>query len=87
MPCGRELKWLGLEFVQAMQATGCATDFSFLLAQRGMFSYTGLTALQVDWLRKNKGIYIVNSGRINVAGIAPSNVERLSSGIAQALAM
>ncbi len=72
-------------FVQQMEQTGCGVDFSFLLNQRGMFSYSGLTPMQVDWLRANRGIYIVGSGRINVAGITPANVEALTAAIAQAL--
>ncbi|MCA9133686.1 MAG: aspartate/tyrosine/aromatic aminotransferase [Planctomycetales bacterium] len=72
------------QFVQAMQATDCAVDFSFLLSQRGMFSYSGLSPLQVDWLRTNKGIYIVGSGRINVAGITAQNLSPLTAAIAEA---
>jgi aspartate aminotransferase len=73
------------QFVEAMKLTGCDVDFSFLLGQRGMFSYSGLTAMQVDWLRSQKGIYIIGSGRINVAGITPSNMARLTTAIAEAL--
>ena len=72
-------------FVDGMRATGCPTDFSFLLAQRGMFSFSGLSPLQVDWLRGEKGIYMVGSGRINVAGITPDNLTTLTSAIAEAL--
>jgi aspartate aminotransferase len=74
-----------LQFVEAMRQTGCEVDFSFLLSQRGMFSYSGLTPMQVDWLRTEKGIYIVGSGRINVAGITPHNIEILTSAIAEAV--
>lgn len=73
------------EFVKGMHATGCETDFSFLLEQRGMFSFSGLTPMQVDWLRKEKGIYMIGSGRINVAGITPGNLGALTQGIAEAL--
>jgi aspartate/tyrosine/aromatic aminotransferase len=74
-----------IKFVDAMKGTGCDTDFSFLLGQRGMFSYSGLTPLQVDWLRKEKGIYIVGSGRINVAGITAANLDELTAAIAESL--
>lgn len=73
------------QFVEAMKAANSPVDFSFLLAQRGMFSYSGLNAMQVDWLRNEKGIYIVNSGRINVAGITASNMGPLTAAIAEAL--
>lgn len=69
-------------FVEQMKATGCPADFSFLLDQRGMFSFSGLTPMQVDSLRTEHAIYIVGSGRINVAGITDENVERLTRAIA-----
>lgn len=72
-------------FVEKMKATGCATDFSFLLDQRGMFSFSGLTPMQVDQLRTEYGIYIVGSGRINVAGITPGNIDLLTSAMARVL--
>lgn len=72
-------------FVEQMKATGCPTDFSFLLDQRGMFSFSGLTPVQVDSLRTNHAIYIVGSGRINVAGITEENVQRLTRAIATEL--
>lgn len=73
------------QFVEAMRETGCQTDFGFLMQQRGMFSFSGLTPLQVDWLKSQRGIYIVGSGRINVAGITPDNLPRLASAINEAL--
>lgn len=72
-------------FVQGMKATGCKTDFSFLMDQRGMFSYSGLSAMQVDWLRNEKAIYVVGSGRINVAGITSQNIQPLCKAVAEAL--
>ncbi len=74
-----------IQFVEGMKSAGASTDFSFLLKQRGMFSFSGLTALQVDWLRSEKGVYLVGSGRINVAGITSGNLPALTSAIAQAL--
>jgi aspartate aminotransferase len=73
------------QFVDGMRAVGCSTDYSFLLAQRGMFSYSGLTPLQVDWLQNEKAIYMVGSGRINVAGITSQNLEFLCQAINEAL--
>lgn len=72
-------------FVDGMKATGCGIDFSFLLKQKGMFSFSGLTPLQVDWLRNEKGIYMVGSGRINVAGITHKNLGDLTAAIAEVL--
>ncbi len=73
-------------FVDGMKAAGCETDFSFLMNQKGMFSYSGLTPMQVDWLKSNKAIYMVGTGRMNVAGMTSSNLPILCSAIAQALA-
>ncbi len=73
------------QFVDGMRSVGCKTDYSFLLAQRGMFSFSGLTPLQVDWLQKEKAIYMVGSGRINVAGITSTNLEPLCTAINEAL--
>lgn len=74
-----------VRFVEGMRATGCDTDFSFLLGQKGMFSFSGLSALQVDWLRSEKAIYAVGSGRINVAGITTENLPALCNAINMAL--
>ncbi|MFO1294216.1 MAG: amino acid aminotransferase [Rubrivivax sp.] len=57
-------------------------DFGFLLRQRGMFSYTGLTPAQVDRLRETYAVYLLRSGRICVAGLNGGNVERTAEAIA-----
>ena len=60
-------------------------DFGYFLSQRGMFSYTGLTAAQVDRLREQFGVYQVCSGRICVAGLSTGNVEYTANAIAAVL--
>jgi aspartate/tyrosine/aromatic aminotransferase len=65
------------QFVRALEAAGVGRDFSFLREQKGMFSFTGLTKEQAIGLRQNHSIYIVDSGRINVAGITSKNLPRL----------
>ncbi|MDA7952098.1 MAG: aminotransferase class I/II-fold pyridoxal phosphate-dependent enzyme, partial [Pirellulaceae bacterium] len=60
-------------------------DFSFIEQQLGMFSFTGLSPQQVERLQKEHGVYIVGSGRINVAGVTPANVESLCQAIGQVL--
>ena len=72
-------------FVQTMKQHAPQHDFSFIERQRGMFSFSGLTADQVARLRSDYSIYIVGSGRINVAGITPANVQRLCQAIAEVL--
>ena len=73
------------QFVATMQQTGVERDFSFLLNQKGMFSYTGLNAMQADWLKTQKGIYIVGTGRINVAGLTPRNITSVCQSIAECI--
>lgn len=61
-------------------------NFDYFLTQRGMFSYTGLSAAQVDVLRETHGVYMVRSGRICVAGLNSSNVEATAVAMAAVLA-
>ena len=61
-------------------------DFGYFLSQRGMFSYTGLTAAQVDRLRQEHGIYLIRSGRICIAGLNSGNVERTAEAMAAVMA-
>ena len=65
------------QFVTALADAGVSRDFSFLKDQKGMFSFTGLTKEQAIALRTDHSIYIVDSGRINVAGITSDNLPRL----------
>ena len=61
-------------------------DFGYLLSQRGMFSYTGLSAVQVDRLREVHAVYLIRSGRICLAGLNSGNVERTAVAMAAVLA-
>ena len=61
-------------------------DFSYFLTQRGMFSYTGLSAAQVDRLREENAVYLVRSGRMCVAGLNTKNVEATANAMAAVLA-
>jgi aspartate/tyrosine/aromatic aminotransferase len=71
--------------VQALADQGVTRDFSFMTRQRGMFSFSGLNPEQVDRLREEYSIYIVRSGRINVAGITEKNIDRLATAVAEVL--
>lgn len=53
--------------------------------QRGMFTYTGLSADQVDRLRHDHGVYILRSGRMCVAGLNQSNVGRVADAVAHVM--
>jgi aromatic-amino-acid transaminase len=66
----------------ALKTAGAAQDFSFIVKQRGMFSYTGLSAAQVERLKTEFGIYAVSSGRINVAALNSKNLPVVAQAIA-----
>ena len=60
-------------------------DFSYLVKQQGMFSYTGLTAEQVDLLKDKHGIYLVRSGRMCAAGLNLNNIDVVAKAFAEVL--
>lgn len=68
--------------VAALKAELPARNFDYLLNQRGMFSYTGFSPLQVDRLREEFGVYLISSGRMCVAGLNHGNVERVAKAFA-----
>jgi aspartate aminotransferase len=73
-------------FVDTMKQKAPQHDFSFLRSQKGMFSFSGLTPMQVDELKTKHSIYVVVSGgRINVAGMTEQNMDELCSAIASVL--
>lgn len=72
-------------FVETLKQKGVAGDYSFLTRQKGMFSFSGLTPEQVKRLRDEYAIYIVGSGRINVAGMTEDNMDALCEAIASVL--
>jgi len=76
---------LRLSLVEKLHALGVERDFSFITTQKGMFSYTGLTPEQVLRLREEFGIYMVGSGRINVAGLSSKNIDSVCKAISTVL--
>ncbi len=68
--------------VDAIKAQGVTQDFSFIVQQRGMFSYTGLTAAQVERMKEEFGIYAVSTGRICLAALNSRNVDYVAKAIA-----
>ena len=71
--------------VEKLKAKGTAQDFSFITKQRGMFSYTGLSADQVARMQSEFGIYAVNTGRICLAALNTKNVDYVADAIAAVL--
>ncbi|HNQ49574.1 MAG TPA: aminotransferase class I/II-fold pyridoxal phosphate-dependent enzyme, partial [Hydrogenophilus thermoluteolus] len=68
-----------------LEAAVPGRDFTFVTAQRGMFSYTGLTPEQVERLQRDFGIYAVRSGRICVAALNSRNLDTVADAIAAVL--
>ncbi len=71
--------------VDGLAARGVEGNFSYIKRQRGMFSFSGLSNDVVAWLRENKSVYVVNGGRINLAGLTSGNIDYVCDSIAEAL--
>jgi aromatic-amino-acid transaminase len=69
--------------VDGLKARGVKGDYGFVLRQRGMFSYSGLSSAQVDRLRDEFGIYAVNTGRICLAALNSKNLNYVADAIAK----
>lgn len=69
--------------VQQLKAKGAKKDFGFIIEQHGMFSYTGLTAAQVERLREEFAIYAVSTGRICVAALNMKNIDAVTDAIVE----
>lgn len=69
-----------------LRQVGCPGDWSHVLKQVGMFSYTGLTVKQSEYLVKKHHVYMLD-GRINICGVLPQNVDYLCKAIKDALTM
>ena len=68
--------------VEQLAARKVDQDFSFVIKQRGMFSYTGLTTAQVDRMKDEFGIYAVGTGRICLAALNSKNLDYVADAIA-----
>ncbi len=73
------------QLVEKIKEAGVEQDFSFVLEQNGMFSYSGLTEEQVERLREEFGIYAISTGRICVAALNSSNIDYVAKAIAAVL--
>jgi aromatic-amino-acid transaminase len=78
----REMRRL---LVENLKQKAPGHDFDFVIRQRGMFSYSGLTKAQVERLRNEFSIYAVDTGRICVAALNSKNIEQVANAIAQVL--
>ncbi|MFN7695894.1 MAG: aromatic amino acid transaminase [Burkholderiales bacterium] len=71
--------------VLAMKAAGVDQPLDFITRQQGMFSYSGLSALQMQRLRSDFGVYGVDSGRICVAALNENNLPRVAAAVASVM--
>ena len=79
------IKTMRTSLVESLKAKGVAQDFSFVIKQRGMFSYTGLTAEQVARMQSEFGVYAVNTGRVCIAAMNSKNIDYVAEAIAAVL--
>jgi len=70
--------------VEKLKAKAPGHDFEFVREQVGMFSYSGLTKEQVGKLR-DESIYAVDTGRICVAALNSTNIDRVVDAVAKVL--
>jgi aromatic-amino-acid transaminase len=68
--------------VEKLAAAGMKQDLSFITRQQGMFSYSGLSAPQMQRLRSEFGVYGVDSGRICVAALNAKNIDAVAAAMA-----
>lgn len=78
----REMRKL---LVQKLKEKAPAHDFDFVIKQRGMFSYSGLTKPQVERLRDEFSIYAIDTGRICVAALNSRNIDYVADAVAKVL--
>ena len=81
----KRIKDLRSQLVDAIKAEGIEQDFSFIERQKGMFSFLGISAEQVDQLVNKHSVYLVSSSRINLAGLNQHNIAYVAKSIAAVL--
>ncbi len=72
-------------FVAKLKALGVQQNMDFVIAQRGMFSYSGLSAAQVDRLREEFAVYAIGTGRICVAALNDKNLDPVCEAVAKVM--
>ena len=79
------IKRMRSELVNKIKQRAPRAEFGFILAQRGMFSYSGLTKEQVQRLRREYSIYAIETGRICVAALNSGNIDYVADAIAKVI--
>jgi aromatic-amino-acid transaminase len=81
----QRIKRMRESLVQRLAEAGVKQDMGFILRQKGMFSYSGLSAAQMQRLRSEFGVYGIDSGRICVAALNERNLAPVAAAIAKVL--
>jgi aspartate aminotransferase len=79
------LKAMRRLLVDALAVSAKGHDFSHINRANGLFSFLGISEVQVDRLKRDYGVYVVGSSRVNVAGITGDNVAYLAESVAAVL--
>lgn len=79
----QRIKEFRAKLVDGLTARGVPMDFEFINHQNGMFSFSGLSDEQVQWLKNEKSIYVVKGGRINICGLTTGNLDYICDAIAE----
>ncbi len=79
------IKVMRSSLADKLKAKGVAQDFSFITKQRGMFSYTGLSAEQVARMQSEFGVYAVSTGRVCMAALNSKNIDYVANAMAAVL--
>ncbi len=74
-----------LRLVAELQAAGVQSDLGYITSQKGMFSYSGLSKVQMERLRNEFGVYGIDSGRICVAAVNSGNIGTVARALAQVM--
>ena len=79
------IKTMRRQLVEKIRAARADFDFSFMIRQRGLFSYSGLSREQVKRLREEYSLYAIDSGRICVPALNSRNVDYVARAIASVI--
>jgi len=69
--------------VRALSLAGSMKDYSYLLSKKGLFSFSGLSPVQVARLPREYGIYMTSDGRMNLAGLNQKNISFVANAIVE----
>lgn len=78
--CNR-LNFIRTRLFELLVENNVPGNWNHLLLQRGMFSFTGLSKSVIEKLQQDHHIYMLDNGRISLAGLNTSNIERFVQAI------